>query len=338
MDRRRAFVTGATGFIGRALVSFLIRQGMEVTCLVRDPAKARGLEAEGARLARGDITDRARVAETIGGHHVVFHLASWLEIGLPRAKRPAMRHVNVTGTANVLEEAWRHGVERIVHCSTVGALGSSGPPGHVGAEDHPHDGLFPCHYVRTKYEAIQVARRLIAEGAPIVNVLPQATYGPGSIRIVGNQMWLITQGRMSIAPDVQSVFGYVHVDDVIMGLWLAAERGRIGASYILAGPLISLPRFYQLVAEHAGVAPPRKRVSARILRLLAWANGHLPGATMLTPGPFLNRESVAMITEANWAFSAEKARRELGWEARTLEEGLPETLSWIRNHSEYFNN
>lgn len=336
MDRRRAFVTGATGFIGRALVSFLIRQGLEVTCLVRNPTSARGLEAEGVRLVEGDITDRARVAKTIGGHNVAFHLASWLEIGLPRAKRPAMRHVNVTGAANVLEEAWRHGVERIVHCSSVGALGSSGPPGHVGTEDHPHDGHFPCHYVRTKYEALQVARRLIAAGAPIVNVLPQPAYGPGSVKIVDKQMWLTMQGRMSAVPDVHAAYGYVYIDDVAMGLWLAAERGRIGESYILAGPLISLLRFYQLVAEHAGVAAPRKRVSARVLRFLAWANDHIPGALMLTSGPFVNRESVAMITKANWAFSAEKARRELGWEARTLEEGLPKTLGWIRSNKDLF--
>jgi nucleoside-diphosphate-sugar epimerase len=336
VESRRAYVTGATGFVGRALVPLLLRKGIEVTCLVRPGARAGAHELEGVRYVVGDITNRDQVAATIRGHALVFHLASRLEIGLPLRLRPTMRLVNVTGAVNVLEEAWSNGAERIIHCNSVGALGSSGPPGRIEDENHRHNGHFPCYYLRTKYEALQAANRFIADGAPIVNVLPQAAYGPGSVKLVGRQMWLTLTGKMTTIPDVPGIFGYIHIDDMVNGLWLAAENGRVGASYILAGPLLNLSEFYRIVATHAGVAPPRKRISAGTLRLLACVNDMLPGGESLTRGLRLTRESVAMITQANWCYSAEKARVELGWQARTLEEGVPETLEWIRSHSQLF--
>lgn len=330
-----AYVTGATGFLGRRLVPLLLDEGLKVTCLVRDPARQASALPPGVGTLRGDITDRKRIDATIGGHELVFHLAGWLEIGLSERERPRMRAVNVTGTENVLESAWKAGASRIVFCCSVGALGSSGPPGRVGDETHPHSGKFPNYYLQTKYDGHQIAKRLSAQGAPIISVLPEPAYGPGDTKFVGRQIWRTMKGLNTSIPDLPGIFGYVHGDDLVRGTRLAAEKGRPGESYILAGPLLTLAQFYETVARHLGVPAPQGRVPLKALHALSWTYHHVPGGKLLTKGMTVDRESIAMI-ESNWAYSAQKARDELGWQARTLDEGLPETIAWVKAHPEVF--
>jgi nucleoside-diphosphate-sugar epimerase len=332
----KAYVTGASGFLGSRLTDRLVRHGVTVTCLVRDPTAAAHFQRPGICLVQGDVTDRRRVAETVAGQDWVFHLAAQVQFGVPRRQEAHMRRVNVTGTAHVLEEAWQAGARRIVLCGTVGALGPSGPPGYVGDEQHPHCGRFPSLYVRTKYEAVQVARELIARGAPVIIVLPQAVYGPGSVELLGWQIWLTWKGKMTAVPDSPCTFGYVHVDDVAEGLWLAAQKGRVGESYLLGAALLTLEEFYTTVARHLGVPPPQRRLSPRLLRALAWVHDCVPGGRRLLGGRPLSREEVAMVTEGNWAYLSTKAHDELGWQARPLDEGLPETIAWIQSHDHLF--
>jgi nucleoside-diphosphate-sugar epimerase len=185
---RNVFLTGASGFIGGRLAELLLRKGCELTCFVRDTRRIGRLADLPVRIVEGDVCDRGRVAQVIGGHDWIFHLAGWFQIGVPPSAEAKMRAVNVSGTRNVLEEAWRTGASRIIYGSTVGVLGSSGPPDKVGDENQPHDGRFPSLYVKTKYEAHRTAQALIRAGAPVTIVMPEAVYGPGDRGIVARQM------------------------------------------------------------------------------------------------------------------------------------------------------
>src|SRR5437870_10748532 len=118
----RAFVTGATGFLGGRLVPRLRARGDEVVALVRDPSRATGLDAE---LVRGDLSDRTRLAEPMRGSDAVFHLAALYKVGIPASERPAMFEANVRGTENVLDAAVDAGVPRIVYVSTINAFGNT---------------------------------------------------------------------------------------------------------------------------------------------------------------------------------------------------------------------
>ena len=135
-------------------------------------------------------------------------------------------------------------------------------------------------------------------------------------------MRLIAERRVSSIPSVSGIHSYTHVDDIVEGLWLAATRGRIGEEYILAGPPLPLKEFYQTVARAAGVPPPRWALSPRIVRAVSFVYEHLPGAKRLLPNRPYSKEHVAMVLDANWAVSSAKAAHELGWHARTLEDGL----------------
>ncbi|MFQ5629874.1 MAG: NAD-dependent epimerase/dehydratase family protein, partial [bacterium] len=328
MKKQKAYVTGATGFIGGKLVSLLVQKGIEVTCLARSPERIKHLQPLGINVVTGDITDRECVAETVQGHELVFHLAAWYEIGVPQDKEEAMRRANVTGTKNVLQAAWKSGAERIVYCSTVAALGSSGPADYVADENHPHDGRFQSLYEKTKYEAHQAAKSMQKEGAPIVMVLPGAVYGPGDTSLLAQQMRIVMQKKLMGIPKVPAIYCYTHVDDVVSGIWLAAEKGKIGEEYILAGAPLTLEKFYRAIANAAGVPVPRLRLSPRMLRLSAWIYENIPGGKIVSGGLPLSREAVAMVVEANWAFSSAKAEKELGWRARSFDDGLVETLAW----------
>lgn len=326
-----AFVTGGTGFIGEKLVRLLVRKGVEVTCLSRSPDKAKHLEELGVEMVKGDITNRNSVKRAMDNQPLVFHLAAWYEIGVPSEKASLMRQINVEGTRNVLKIAWESGAEKIVYCSTVGALGSSGPADRIADENHTHDGRFQSIYVKTKREAHLIARDLIQRQAPIVTVLPGAVYGPGDTSFIAKQLSALQKENLSAIPDVPGILCYTHVEDVAKGMWLAAEKGKIGEEYILAGEPLTLEQFFITAASVMGVSIPRWRLPARLLRLLAWLCDHVPGGKLLTGGLPLSQEAVSMIADANWAFSSEKARQELGWRTRPLEKGLKDTKEWFKH-------
>lgn len=331
--QKKVYVTGATGFIGEKLVQSLVQKGYKTTCLVRSPDKAKHLESLNVSIVKGDITNRKQVQKTIQDHSTIYHLAAWYEIGVPASKETLMRTINVAGTKNVLEEAWKSGAERIIYCSTVGALGNSGPQGHIADEHHNHDGKFQSLYVKTKYKAHQIAERLIKKNAPLIIVLPGAVYGPGDTSLVAKQMKLIINKKLKFIPNIPSIYCYTHVNDVVNGMMLAEKKGKIGEKYILTGPPLTIKQFYQTVANQANINPPKIPIPLWIFHLIAWINKHLPADKKLIKDIPLNHETLSMM-KANWAYSSKKAQKKLGWKPRSLQQGLPETLEWIQ-HNEH---
>src|ERR671922_817397 len=159
----RAFVTGATGFLGGRLAAKLRARGDEVIALVRDPERGARLDAE---LVQGDLSDRARLAEQMRGSDAVFHAAAMYEIGIPPSRRPAMFEANVRGTEHVLDAAVDARVRRIVYVSTINAFGNT--RGRVVDETAGRvDPAYVSTYDETKYLAHEAARERIARGAPV---------------------------------------------------------------------------------------------------------------------------------------------------------------------------
>jgi len=218
----RAFVTGATGFLGGRLVTKLRARGDEVVALVRrDDVE---LDAE---LVRGDVSDRAALAEAMQGCDAVFHCAALYEIGVPASRREAMFESNVRGTGNVIDAAWDAHVPRIVYVSTVNALGNT--HGEVLDEtSERRDMLWLSTYDWTKYEAHQVARDRIERGAPVVIAMPGAIYGPGDRSEIGGQLAQVRDGTLHFKAFTGVGVNAVHVDDVAEGLLLVHAHGRIG--------------------------------------------------------------------------------------------------------------
>lgn len=311
----RAFVTGGTGFIGRSLIEQLRRRGDEVVALVRDPDRARGLEAQ---LVEGDVSDPALLEEHLSGCDAVFHLAGMYEVGIPARDRARMYDANVRGTEHVLDAAVAAGVPRIVHVSTINAFGNT--HGEVVDETYERPaGDFVSYYDETKYLAHVAARERIAAGAPVVIAQPGAVYGPGDHSDLGSQLEQARAGKLRMLALADVGVNAAYVDDIATGLLCVHDHGKLGESYVLGGQITTLRDLIEIVSRQAGHAPPRIELPTWAVKL-AIPFGPLVGRAMGT-GPNL-RELISAADSVTYWASDGKARRELGYAPRALEEGL----------------
>lgn len=319
----KAFVTGGTGFIGRRVVQRLIEKGHDVTCLVRSPDHAARLRELGATLAQGDVTDQASMRSCMSGADVVLHIAGWYEIGLPPGADERMERINVGGTENVLGLAVELGIPKIVYTSTVGVLGDT--HGIVVDETYQRESEFQSAYDRTKYQAHQVAERYIAQGAPVIIVMPAAVYGPGDTRMLSTLWQLLLRRMLPVLPGADGGFSFVHADDVAQGHVLALERGQVGESYILGGDVMTTGDAIQIVARLAGVPSPLLLLNANWLTPWQALASWLEQRVVLPP---LLSSEVMRSLGSTWMVTSAKAERELGYTHRSFEEGMAETITW----------
>jgi dihydroflavonol-4-reductase len=317
----KAFVTGGTGFIGQHVVRQLVERGYDVVALARSEEGAATLRRLGAEVAYGDITDVTSMRPTMRDSDVLFHLAAWYKLG-SRDWYNA-ESINVGGTRKVLRLAQELGVPKIIYTSTVAVFGDT--KGELVDESYYSEGPFITEYDRTKWLAHhKVAVPFIERGAPIVIVMPGGVYGPGDPSINSELLRRFYQGKLPAVPGPETTWTYAHVEDVATGHILAAEKGRIGESYILAGPAIPLGEMVDFLAYLTGKRAPLLRIPARLLRPLAPLAGMLHS---LLPLPNVMSEEAVRSLGTTYMARADKARAELGWQPRSLHDGMVETLT-----------
>jgi nucleoside-diphosphate-sugar epimerase len=325
----KAFVTGGTGFLGSRLIPELLQRGYQVHALVRSDRAATAFEASGVYPVRGDILDVDSMRDEMRKSDVVFHLAGWYKIGARDQSQAKI--INVDGTRNVLELADRLGVPKIIYVSTVGVFGDT--HGRLVDENYvmPPYQEFVTEYDRTKWMAhYEVALPLIRQGAPVIIAIPGAVYGPGDPSVIGSLMRLYYAGLMPVVPGPELLLTYAHVDDIAAGLVLAAEKGEAGEKYILAGPALPLNQMMNLWAYILKRKPPRIQVPARYLRPLIPLVEKLNSFISL---PEIISSDTLRILEVSYAARSDKAKRELGWEPRPLEDGMRRTFDSISRSS-----
>ena len=318
----RAFVTGATGFVGGRLARGLRERGDDVFALVRSPERAAALAGLGCELVEGDLDDADAIARGLDGADAAFHAAAVYRIGIPASEVPAMRAANVDGTERVLDAATRAGVARTVYISTVNVFGDT--RGQVVDEtyDRPEGAGFVSAYDETKLLAHRAAQERIAAGAAILIAQPGVVYGPGDPSQIGAQIRLAQAGRLRYVGFPDLAFNAVHVDDVAAGLLLVHDRGRIGESYVLGGELARMRELIETAARVAGRKPPRLTMPTALVRAIAPA-GRVFGPLFGQP-PNMRELVNASDGVTYWATDA-KARAELAYAPRDLETGLRDT-------------
>ncbi|MBV9922279.1 MAG: NAD-dependent epimerase/dehydratase family protein [Pseudonocardia sp.] len=319
----RAFVTGATGFIGQQVARKLRERGDEVVALVRSPEKAGVLREMRCEIVEGDLSDVAAIRRGAEGADAVFHVGATYKVGIPAREREAMTDANVHGTERVLDAAAQAGVQRIVYVSTGNVYGNT--QGQVVDESYvrPQPPKFLSHYDRTKYEAHQVALERIAAGAPIVIAQPGGVYGPDDPSELGNMIDQTRTGKLKLRMFPDAGFNFIHVEDVADGIILVHDKGRLGESYNVAGPKHTIGDLVDTTARLSGRKPPRVKMPAAMIKL-AIPIGPLVGKLMGFP-PNL-AELIRTSDGVTFWMTDEKARRELGLEPRDLETGLRQTL------------
>lgn len=318
----RYFVTGATGFVGGALAGRLLQAGHDVVALVRSPHKATSLQSAGARLVEGDIRDKDSMRIPMSGADGVFHVAGWYKVGV--RDRSMGEAVNVLGTKNVLELMMELGIKKGVYTSTLGVFSDTG--GELRDENYRFDGVHLSEYDRTKWVAhYEVAEPMMKKGLPLVIVQPGIVFGPGDTSAMGDAFRDYLQGKLAFIPS-ELAFCWAHIDDVVQGHILAMEKGKPGESYIIAGPPHTVEEVMETAERITGIPTRAKRLSPRALRILSGIMGMVEKVVPVSPD--YAAERLRVTAGVTYLGSNEKAKRELGYTLRPLEDGLKETLSY----------
>lgn len=324
----KAFLTGATGFIGGALLRELLHLGWEVRVLVRPGSDRRNLEGHERPFERfpGDLRDPPGLARGLEGCDALFHVAARYSLWNPR---PAEIYAdNVDGTRNILDGARRAGVGKVVYTSTVGTL-------QLPEDGRPGDESRLCaleevqgHYKRSKVLAELEARRFAAEGLPLVIVHPSAPVGPFDVKPTPTGQMIVDYLRGRMAAYIDTGLNVVGVEDVAAGHVLACEKGRPGEGYILGGENMSLLDVFRILEAITGRPAPRRKLPYRILQLASLGSEAMAWFTRRPPG--VPWEAV-LLAEHRMYFTSAKAERELGYRAGSAAAALERAVRWFES-------
>lgn len=321
----RMLVTGGTGFTGSHLVRRLLSRGHEVTSLDNKPGLfADELHDAGARLVLGSVTDRELVDDAVRESDVVFHLAAaFRELAVPDQ---VYWDVNVEGTRHVLAAAERHGVSKVVYCSTQGVHGNvDDPPGDESTPIEPED-----YYQYTKYEGEVVCREFMERGMDVTIVRPTAIYGPGDPGRFLILYRLVRKGHFYMFGDGETTYHPVYIDNLVDLFELTASNPAARGQTYLGGD-----EEYQTLNDLVRAVGRAMGTDVRIFHLPFWPLWVAAvvvefACKPLRIRPPLFRRRVDWFRQVR-AFRIEKAKRELGYEPKVgLEEGLARTAAWYR--------
>ncbi len=320
-------VTGASGFVGSALVRKLITAAHQVRVLLRPASNRRNIEGVPVEVALGDLADNSSLERALEGCAALFHVAADYRLW---ARHPQQFYQsNVEGTVNIMQAALKAGVKRIVYTSSVATLG-------LHADGSPADENTPVtlddmigHYKRSKFLAEAEVKRMIAgQGLPAVIVNPSTPVGPRDIKPTPTGRMVLDAACGRTPAYVDTGLNLVHVDDVAQGHLLAFERGVVGERYILGGRNMTLQEILNEVARISGQKPPRMKLPHNLVLPIAYFS---EAWAWLTDGPE-PRATVdgVKLSKKYMYFSIDKARRELGYNPRPVEEALKDAVEWFR--------
>jgi dihydroflavonol-4-reductase len=321
----RILVTGGTGFIGSNLAEKLVERGCNVRILRRENSDLQAISGIEVEHCIGDVRDVESLKKAMQRCDTVFHTAAI--VTFERSKAELQREVNVIGTCNVVQACLACGVERLVHTSSIAAIGYP-PDGEIATEETPFNWERTWGYKFSKHKAEEEVLNGVARGLDAVMVNPSVIVGERDIhfhggdiirRVKKNQVLFYIEGGMNI----------VYVGDVVNGHIAAAERGRSGERYILAGENLTHKDIFQRTAKIVGGFSPFAKLPLSLLRLGARAIDQ--GSKLLGIEPIVTPDLVAGAGKFNW-FSCEKARRELGYTITSFDETIRRAYDWYVKH------
>ena len=326
----RALVTGGTGFIGSHVVRQLLKQKIDVRCLIRSGSRRANLDGLEVSYVIGDLKDPASLKVALMDCRMLFHVAADYRLWAPDPSE--MNRINIEGTRTLFQAAADAGLEKIVYTSSVAAVGRPVVDGvtGIGREDlDPAPEQLVGPYKKSKFASELVARDFASKGLPVVIVNPAAPIGARDIKPTptGKMIVDFLNGRMP--GYVDTGMNFVDVEDVAAGHWLAAEKGRVGERYILGNRNMTLKDFLEILARVSGLRAPRLKIPYT----LAWLAGAISTglSTLTRREPAIPLDGVRMA-HAPMYYDASKAVRELGLPQTPIETAVEKAVRWFREH------
>ncbi|RPJ43127.1 MAG: NAD-dependent epimerase/dehydratase family protein [Deltaproteobacteria bacterium] len=320
----KVLVTGATGFIGRAVVTALLEDGYEVRALVR-PRSGDNLRDSGVSLWKGDLTVPSSLRGIAEGINAVCHIAGVL--GSPNVDQKTYFRLNAEGTSHLLAECLNRPIEKFIHCSTAGVMGSGGDPRRdESSEIHPGN-AYECSKAEGEAHVLSFIEK---HRFPAIILRPGMVYGPGDMHHLGlyraikkKYFFLFGSGNSCLDP--------VFVNDVA-GAFVKVLKadGNVGETFLISGPRpVPVREFAETIALSLGHQPSFLEIPVGLARAAAFVtvacSRFLPFKPILTPA------RVKFLSETR-SYSINKARQRLGYEPLELKEGIARTVSWYKSH------
>lgn len=321
-------VTGATGFIGSAVVRKLVERGRSVRALVEPGAPTKNIDALGAKVERVtvDVCDGAAMERALSGCDALYHLAAIYRTWLPDPS--ILYRVNIEGTTNTLLAAEKAKVGRIVYTSSIAAVGlrEDGRPSDETTEFNHWD--VANDYILSKHLSERIAMNFARAGLPIVVVNPGFPFGRGDQTPTPTGRIVLALLREQIPGVGAGGFSAIDVEDVAEGHILAEERGRVGERYILANHNVTMKELFETVCAIGKVKCPTLPVPKAIS--LAFAYGMEKWADHVSHEEPPATYKGVRYAQQNVFFDNTKARTELGLPQTPLEDSLTRAVEWFR--------
>lgn len=323
----KVLITGANGFLGSWLTKKLVEDGHDVSVLVRKNSDLSELTGLAIEKLYGDVTDPDSLLSSFKGQEVVFHLAGLIEY--KRSRRAKMEAINVGGTQNVVDAVSKMQVNRLVHLSSVVAIGAGFSDKDILSEESVYNiSHLDLGYFETKRKAELIVKAAVEKkllDAVILN--PSTIYGAGDarkgsrstqVKVAKGKFPFYTNGGVNVVP----------VEDVVHGIVSAWKSGRSGERYILSSENLTIRKLFQLIAEAAGVRAPSILMPDQVLHVLG-SVGDLLQKYGIEKG--FSRENAWTATLYHW-FDSRKAQAELGFKPRSAKWAIENSVSWMKEH------
>ncbi len=302
--------------------------GLVVHALYRSEYKADLIRMNGVELFKGDILDKESLSFAMEGCDQAYHTAAFAGVF---TKDPDMVYqLNVKGALSVIEVALECGIKRVVVTSTAGILGPSDKEPVTEESPPPNSFFTPYELSKHLMEQEIMGRKELAPEIVIVN--PTRVYGPGLLSESNGVTTMIKryiEGKWRLVPgDGESLGNYVFVEDVVTGHLLAMEKGKAGERYVLGGDNISYNQLFHFLRESSNIRKRLLRIPLWVMLSFAWFMKKISKITGNSP---LIVPDLVRKFNHNWIVSSDKAICELGYNPRSAQEGIENTLDWLRS-------
>jgi len=324
----KAFITGATGFVGSHVARALAARGAELRLLVRSGSRTDNIADLRAEIATGDLREPESLKKAMADCDFVFHVAADYRLWVRDPEQ--MYRSNVEGTRAIIRAAQESGVQRVIYTSSVATMGFT-REGHIAREDSPVSiREMVGHYKRSKFMAEQIALEAGRNGANVVVVNPTTPIGEYDIKPTPTGRIVVDFLKRKFPAYVDTGLNLADVKEVARGHLLAMEKARPGERYILGGQNLTLKQILDKLAELTGLPSPKMKVPHAVAMGFAVFDQFFTGMIM-GKEPRATIDAVKMGRKKMFA-SSSKAEHELGYKVLPVEDALRRAIDWFQTH------
>ena len=325
----KTLITGATGFVGAAVLRELLKKGHKVKALVRQSSILDNLKNLDVETVQGDLIDRDSLKLALKDCKYLFHVAADYRLWVPKSEEIYLN--NVKGTENLMEEALSSGVEKVVYTSSVAVLGKP-INGDIANEKTPVNiSQMIGHYKKSKFLAEEKVKEFYkTRRLPVVIVNPAAPVGPRDIKPTPTGKMILDAAMKKIPAYLDTGLNVVHVDDVAKGHLQAFHKGKLGERYILGGDNLTFKQILEMISSMCGHKPPKIQLPKKPLYPIGYLF-EIFARLFNIKNPMITVDMIRMA-EKRMFFSSEKAKKELNYKCKPAKFALKDAINWFINN------